>query len=440
MLVRTLVALTALTLPAVPACLQLGPDAATTDVADVASHHDVHTADGVADAALTLGALSITAPIVATETPEPRASVIEDDRDVVDGLDAGAVSTPAGELPLDHWVAVFEARHEVEVGAVLDGTEPGMPAPPEGWFGVIHGGDLVLANEAPESWWGGPAAFLERGEDHGRYVIERAVREASLPDSHRAWLGREVRLFDRRGEVCVARVDGLALRSELIDDNKALWGDEAPFGDAPDRAGQDPDVAWDDGGHMLLGALTTVRGDCAGAVFATAGERPAPTVLAPAKADGRLKRQALAAFRALPAWAEIQADYEATLRGLEETHAPASWDRYAETRPTVARFRAKSGREVVLVTADSVDGCGSPGGQLSAVFEVTREGRKVALKPVYAQPWAPTLTGFVDLDGDGVLEGIGDGTPAAIHTLTPAEAPIRGAVEIPDLTDYGCPC
>ncbi|TNF36696.1 MAG: hypothetical protein EP329_04935 [Deltaproteobacteria bacterium] len=435
MLVRTLIALTALTLPAVPACLQLGPDAAITDAAGA----DATTDDGFTDVALTVGALSIVAPL---PTEAPRAATepaAEAEADVLDGADAGALE-PLADEPLAHWVSVFETRHGADAGPTDALTAPST-AVPAGWFGLVHDGDLVLADEAPESWWGGPAAFVQRGEDHGRYVIERAAREASLPDAQRSWLGREVRLFDRKGERCVARVDGFALRSELVDDNKNLWGDENPWNEAaPDRTAQDPDVAWADGGQMLLGALTTVRGDCAGAVFAVPVDRPTPAVLARAKADKRLEREALAAFRALPAWANAQTDYTTAIAETHEPGAAKTWDRYADARPVVERFRAAGGREVALVTADSVDGCGSPGAQLSAVFEVKRSGKALTLTPIYVQPWAPALTGFVDLDGDGILEGIGAGAPAPIHTLEPSDAPIRGAVEIPDRTDYGCPC
>ncbi|PKN57441.1 MAG: hypothetical protein CVU56_10595 [Deltaproteobacteria bacterium HGW-Deltaproteobacteria-14] len=440
MLVRTLIALAALTLPAVPACLQLGPEPAAADVTDAGA------SDALDAVRLTAGALNVGVP--GQPTPTPSARVAE----VTSAESAAAVGRPAAAATVDrgvssdiaHWVEVFEGRRAApqrDATADADAPEVSPPsAPPEGWFGVVHDGDLVLANEAPESWWGGPAAFVRRGEDHGRFLIERAAREESLPAAHAAWLGREVRLFDRRGERCVARVDGFALRSELIDDNERLWGDENPWNEAaPDRAAQDPDVTWGDGGQMLLATLTTLSGDCAGAIVAVPAARPAPTALAPAKVDAGLARRALAAFRALPAWDEAQAEYRDAIAAQGGREAK-TWDRYAGAKPVVKLFRGRDGREVALVTADSVDGCGSPGSQLTAAFTVARERGRVDLTRLYAERWAPELTGFIDVDGDGTLEGVGAGAPAAIHALTPTEAPIRGAAEIPDLTDYGCPC
>lgn len=432
MLVRTLIALAALALPAVPACLELGPESATADVTDAGS------TDALGDVTLTVGALTFSDP------GQPAPTLVASAKSAADVRRPSAAQNRDDGVSTDitHWVAVFEGRHAAsqQSATVVPPAASAPTEPPAGWFGVVHDGDLVLANEAPESWWGGPAAFVQRGEDHGRFLIERAAREESLPTIHAAWLGREVRLFDRRGERCVARVDGFALRSELIDDNRGLWGDENPWNeDAPDRAAQDPDVTWGDGGQMLLGTLTTLSGDCTGAVVAIPAARPVPNTLAAAKVDAGLSKRALAAFRALPAWDEAQAEYRLAI-AEQGTREAKTWDRYAGAKPEVKLFRGRDGREVVLVTADSVDGCGSPGSQLTAVFTVARERGRIDLTRLYAERWAPELTSFIDVDGDGTLEGIGAGAPAAIRALTPTEAPIRGAAEIPDLTDYGCPC
>ena len=434
MLIRTLIALSSLALAGVPACLQLS-EAAAPDASDALSSD----ASG-GDVAVTAGALSL-GPGAAPATASPLAAVHAAHANGAAALwipRTAAASIMDFSTDVTRWAAVFEARHLASQHAA---SATAAPPVPEGWFAIVHDGDLVLANEAPEAWWGGPAAFVRRGEVAGRFVVERAAREEALPAALVGWLGRDVRLLDRRGERCVARVDGFALRSELIDNNLALWGDENPWNEAaPDRLAQDPDVAWEDGGRMLLGTLTTVRGDCSGAIVAVAVARAAPTPLARVATDRKLVAQALAAFRALPAWAAAQAEYREQLAAQNEVRAAATWDRYAGGRPTVERFRNAQGREVVLVTVNTSEGCGSPGSQLSAVFEVARSHGQATLTPVYGQRWAAELTSFVDLDGDGSLEGIGAGAPAAVRTLTPDDAPVRRAADIPDRTDYGCPC
>jgi len=316
-------------------------------------------------------------------------------------------------------------------------------AAPDRAFVLVHEGDLVLAEEAPPAWWGGPAAFVARGGADGwRFVVERAAREEALAPSLRGWLGQRVRLFDGSGQRCEARVDGLVLRSELKDETPWQWGTEEDLEaiGARDRMRDSAEQVWEDGGKLVLGTLTELDGDCAGARFAVLDGAELPELLAPTRHDRRYDARALAAFRALPRWDAMQAEYREALGEQDRSGAAARWDRYAGAHPTVARFVGPSGRELALVVGDSEAGCGEPGGQLSVVFEVTRDHGKLRFAPLHAARWAPSFEGFVVRTPGSPVDALGTSDPTTLYRLEATDAPVEREVPIPDLTVYGCPC
>ena len=304
---------------------------------------------------------------------------------------------------------------------------------------LLHDGDLVLAPTAPPAWWGGPAAVVERPTSGGRYVVERAAHDPALPEPLRAWLGRTVRLFGPAGERCLARVDAFVLRSEFVDDTPALWGlDELTALGVPDRRHDDADRLWDAGSPLTLGTLTVLSGDCAGARFARPASAPSPLTFAPAPLSARTAARALAAFRALPAWADAQRAYRDAAAAMGLRGLAPRWDRYAGARPTVSRFLAPDGRELLLVVGDSAWSCGDIGTRLSALFELAPGAP--ALTPRVVAAFAPDLTGL-HLDPEtGALHGLGGDSPATLYRLDPTDASILNHVLIADHTLGTCPC
>lgn len=416
---------------AVPACLDAAEpgsdDAMASADALVAGDHDALAAG--------LHAAPLSAPSELALRSSAAAPGARDDRaaTVVIGQATGprAVTRWLPEV-VAHAVLAPPTQDALAAAATRGEPDPDEPVA-EGWFGLLHAGDLVLAQEAPPAWWGGPAAFIARGGD-GVWALERGAHEEALPHALRAWLGREVRLYGVAGEVCLARVDGFALRSEFTD--YGSWDDE--LGAARDRAEQTPDEAWEDGGQLLLGTLTTTRGDCEGARVAVDARHRPLTVLAPAPVDAALEARALAAFRALPEWRELQATFVEDLPSFNHPAAvegaPGLWDRFDGVRTAVTRFRdAVSGRERVQVVGDTEEGCGGPSGRLVAVFEAAGG----ALEPVAAVPWAPRLEGFIDVDGDGVLEGALSRNAVVGATF---DGEPRAEVVIPDHSSMGCGC
>jgi hypothetical protein len=117
--------------------------------------------------------------------------------------------------------------------------------------------------------------------------------------------------------------------------------------------------------------------------------------------------RAIAALRVLPDYLELQREYE-EYAGDPENHYDgvafsAHWDGYDGAAPHAHRIvDARSGRSFVVAGAQSGYGCGMFVGELCALFAESDSG---ALSLVETGRLTPM--GFVDIEGDGVLERLG---------------------------------
>ena len=336
------------------------------------------------------------------------------------------------------------------------------PAPvdlPEGTRWLVVDGRLVLAQgDAVEATWMRDEPLLARTaapEGDGRFGAIVRVETDALPERVRQLAGQEIKVYDREREVCVARVaapEAFLVEAALVH-LPDLW-EEAPA--LPQHTAAE---VFEQGLVTLTAPLEPLMGDCVGGLWAAPLAAPKPVLYREAAPSPKLARQAIAAFRALPAWRDAQEEMLAFYGdGPERRSLRAQrWDTLYDTRPEVTRYVSDRGeRELVVVVADSVDGCGSAGQRLMAVLDVVRTGKELRFVELASIPYGASPSGLVDLEGDGVIELIdetGSGGGIAIerwHGDRPVPSDENGwnderhesvhDLEIPDLTLYGCPC
>lgn len=341
-------------------------------------------------------------------------------------------------------------------------TAPIRPDPSLRW--LVLDGRLVLAQGdlADIAWASDDDAAtlsLPSDPDSGVFRAERALVTERLPSTITQLAGAEVKVFDHAREVCVARIapiDTFRLGAELVHTTD-VWDDEGE----PIAPIHTADEVFEHGLRVLSAELEPLFGDCTRGLWAAPLEAPSPTLFREAANTRSFKRQALAAFRALPAWHAAQA------RMLETwDHDPQSpearalrrerWDTLRGTTPEVTRYLSHDGAtEIAVVHANSSDGCGSEGQSVVTVFEVQRDGRGRRFVERASLEWIAPPEGFVDLEGDGAIEiFVETRAPGTFierwhrEAAPPSEdnawrderrEPVM-SLEVPDLTMYGCGC
>lgn len=372
-------------------------------------------------------------------------STTSDAQEVADEAERAA---PAIEPRAAALRAALEAA--LEAGAEA-GAEAAVEAAWRDARWVVHAGRLVLAQgEQMSAQWSEAAPRLTASASP-RFFAERTLRVEALPEELRALPGREVKVFDREREVCVARVAGTAsyrLTAELLHEQFDGAEDEVPVPITHSAA-----EVFDLGLTSLSAALEPLMGDCSKGLWASPVAAPTPILYRKAAVSASLRRQALAAFRALPEWRQAQHDMEHFYDDAPDLPKPrGAWDRFEGARPTVTSFVSQDGaHELALVVGDSVDGCGSPGQRLVALMRVTREPRGMRFETLGAIPWGTSPAGLVDIGGDGSIEvfaasGAQDLVLERWHALPDGGDDLDQRIEtldtfvVPDLSWYGCGC
>jgi hypothetical protein len=254
---------------------------------------------------------------------------------------------------------------------------------------------LLLTRAAEDAWGTGPI------EPTGTLdMAARGVDEAQLPPELRGWKGRTVKTIDQVGMVCEARVTGFRLRA-TVGPHENAWREWRGDGTATVERAKVAEQTWTlsgRDGRVLLGLLDP---PCQG-IFAIDAKRPAPRAFAPDAPAPELQAEAIAAFRDLPAYREIQKRYES-----ERTDATKPWHEATDHGFAVWIFSPPARPASILVTARVGKGCGDFSASLSAVFQ-----RSGGQKPSWTLLGLPEMgvpdlltpaTAF-DFDRDGKLE------------------------------------
>ena len=267
---------------------------------------------------------------------------------------------------------------------------------------IAHGGRrwaVIASVPAGAAWHDGAPALLDRD---GVVVARANARLASLSPDLRALDGARVQLAGARGAPCTATLRGLSVLSR-IDVHFSVeqrWNGEGENSQRVRRA-TGPQIARDvwGNGMLLVARLDGLAPRCASATAARLASLPAAPVFVATTADAALTGHALASFRALPAWATLQAQYQS-----EPDGGAARWDEHGRTAPAVSLWQVPgSARRFVTVSARvAVGGCAQFTGKLWAVFEATDDAS-----------WRPLTSGTAaeSFEPSTALDGDGDGAP-----------------------------
>ncbi len=285
----------------------------------------------------------------------------------------------------------------------------------------VEGRWFLLLGPAPAAeLWGPKADTLVEANSALAYAVPFANAWGEQPP----WTGA-VTLYGPAGKVCQA-TPGPAL---------VLIRTEQDFGEEPRTAEARQasiDAAKARPGDASLALPLTAAGSCDGALFAAPPEaRPAIYKVSPA--DKGLRERALAAFRALPAYADHAKAY-AEWRATQppEAKTPTHWED-AGSGLLINTLDGNGKRFVVLSVVDD-QGCGDFfRGNATVVFAL--EGKALSLLSNPKRP--PTGTSFhaaADLDDDGLPELF---TPTGVLPVTNAPAQPEWRTAPPS---YLCPC
>lgn len=215
--------------------------------------------------------------------------------------------------------------------------------------------------------------------------IDYAVTPETLSPTARAWLGREVTAYTAAGKSCSGKVARFEVRVQAVPHfgMRQAWNGEtdAPKASPAQIARTIQDMAQDHE-HFVVGVLDRA---CEGSWASAAPASP----FTPARpVEGALRRAAIAAFRALPAYAQLQKSFV-----QESKVSDRGWETDAKLL-RVMELRVPNRPALLLVTARTDGGCADFSGSLSALWQL--EGAENAPK---LSVLAPSLGTYITLRG-----------------------------------------
>jgi hypothetical protein len=214
------------------------------------------------------------------------------------------------------------------------------------WSAVAHGSpasiepkelrhvvfDRVVIADAKGDWGTGPITMEKTpSEQDVRLVMTRAIDPKRVPAALRAWSGRKVVIGDDR---CASAITSLQLLAITEPEHESgFWNRTTD----PLPASGETLATWNASEVWLVGEFA----GCADRVWARAAELKAPAIAKPTVIADKLRDDALATFRALPAYRSVQARF----------HADGEWEASDSGVNPVLRFDL-AGRTLVSHVAE----------------------------------------------------------------------------------------
>lgn len=333
--------------------------------------------------------------------------------------------------------------------APVTAPEPPVAAPTSGRDPaeamLLYKDALVLDTHADIAWASGRAAITA---EHSHLLATRSVRWDRLPAPVRGLEGATVVVYDSDGSTCITTVDAARLHLERSGDIYGEFADESHESWLPPTSKsavrdlvKSMFAAADD--LLLLGAQASEDGRACEGLWARRADLPAPIVFGrrtPPEAErDALSEEALAVVRAQPEFVALAAEHA---RHVEQLDAGSrddepDWDTFVATNFRVELWHELGGPRryvsVELRLRDPMPCSDDFVGSLALLLEQ----RGDRLVRVDQESWYD-LAALMDLDRDGVLEGVSrDGDHTALRADDRSAASVRDEFFIPFI---GCPC
>jgi len=295
--------------------------------------------------------------------------------------------------------------------------EPGV------WLADEHS---ALLDAKPDlAWADGPITLASDGTS-----ATRGVTLTRIPKALRGWLGRTVKVLGATGAVCETRLQRFALRAEVTPDPRTseFWE-----GCAEGPAMPPETIAKEIWRLSAIGGRTLVAefsAPCKGALLAVDPNLPAPAIAAPEPASAEVGAALMNAFRALPAYAALQARFHS-----EHPDQDGAWDD-RDARRNVSRLALPGKPELLFVSVETGSECSGFSASLSAVWEAGLNGPGKVLTAIDNRRLRPNA--IVDFDGSGGSLLLGPDGPWKVRSVLRAGSLSRSFLS--DVPYFVGPC
>lgn len=294
--------------------------------------------------------LAALAPVAPASTVTTATKPAAHTRQEAKAAEAVALSVPSAQAPTP--------------GGLSEVETTGMPPLPLGLFTFVisdEGGyHLVLREEVEAQWIGGPPRTLSSGDP---LVVQREVNVSQLPPELAAWQNQRVDLYSIAGPLCETTITGFSLLGRL----GYAWFEERPTKTDPaiDLWSQSKE----NGQQLLVANIAIPEEECPGASWARLSALPEPQIIEAFPVGGDFAEKAVKAFRKLPAYKKIQAEYQSLLNAMGEFNEKSLWDEMEGSYPEVWIMRTDLGPTLVWISAETgVFDCDGPMFRLKAAF------------------------------------------------------------------------
>ncbi|HET7545646.1 MAG TPA: hypothetical protein VFK05_37520 [Polyangiaceae bacterium] len=282
---------------------------------------------------------------------------------------------------------------------------------------------LLDAKPALE-WADGPLTLASDGSS-----ATRGVTLARLPKALRGWLGRPVKVLGASGAVCETRLQRFALRAKVTPDPRTaeFWEGCAEPPLPKETIAKEIWRLSAVGGRTLIAEFSA---PCKGALLAVDPNLPAPAIAAPEPASAEVGAAVMSAFRALPAYAALQARFRA-----EHPEAEGAWDD-RDARRSVSKLSLPGTPELLFVSVETGSGCAGFSASLSAIWQSGPSGPSKVLTAIDNRRLSPSA--IVDFDGSGSSLLLGPDGPLQMRSVLRAGSFERSFLS--DVPYFAGPC